>query len=337
MGATGFIGSHIAEHFVEQGETIVCLVRPNADTTFLQTLNVELIDGDITDIESLDRATLGCNFIIHTAALTRDWGHKMEFQKCNIDGTMNVLKIAKKHEINRLIVTGSISSYGEEHSLNIKEERSPYNSHYNYFLDSIFPCRMNLYRDSKAQSTQEAMEYAQKESIDLMVLEPVWVYGEREFHSCFYQYLKTAQESFAILPGSKQNKFHLIYVRELARAFYLAYKKDIKGVERLIIGDDKAVLMNDFYQQFCRAAEVKKPLNIPKAIIYPLAFVMELVATLLKIKNAPLLTRGRVNMFYDNIEYNTQKAKLLIDFEPKTSQQEAIEMTVNWYKSNGYL
>lgn len=336
-GATGFIGSHIAEYFSGKGAEIKCLVRENSDISFLKTLEVEFFTGDITDENCIVHALENCDTVIHTAAYARDWGQQSIFTKTNIEGTLNVLRAAKKLNIAKVIITGSISSYGEENSFLKKDETSDYNSHYPYFLDSVFPCKMNYYRDSKAQATIQSIGFAEKNNLNLIVIEPVWVFGEREFQTGFFEYLKTVKNGSSLLPGSAKNKFHVIYAKDLARAYFQAYQSDLKGIHRIIVGNKEAGFQQGIYGLFCEKAGLKKPKNIPKFVIYPVAFIMELFATIFKFKNPPLITRGRVNMFYDNIEYNTSKAKKILNFETEYNLEESIEKTVNWYKNNGYL
>ncbi|MBN2829656.1 MAG: hypothetical protein JXR56_05000 [Candidatus Cloacimonetes bacterium] len=64
---------------------------------------------------------------------------------------------------------------------------------------------------------------------------------------------------------------------------------------------------------------------------------MELFSTIISKKEPPLLTRARVYMMYDNIEFSADRAKELLGFEPETPLPIAIEKTVTWYKLNGYL
>jgi len=336
-GASGFIGSHIAEYFSSKGEQLKCLVRENSDISFLKTLNVEIIYGDICDKGSIERAIANCNTVIHTAGIAKDWGSKESFTNNNVSATLNVIETSKKCGIEKIIITGSISSYGEENCAIKKNEESPFKSHYPYFMDFVFPCKMNNYRDSKAILTQKAIEFSKKENTNLIIIEPTWVFGEREFNTGFYEYLKAVKEGSSFFPGSYKNKFHVIYAADLARAYYYAFKKDIKGCERIIVGTPEAEYQHIIYKMFCEKAELKKPKNIAKTVIYPVAFIMELFATVFNTKNPPLLTRGRVNMFYDNIEYDVSKAKTILGFETEFGLEEAIKKTVNWYKLNGYL
>lgn len=333
-GATGLAGSHIAEYFVSKGIDVRCLVRESSNRSFLESLGVEIVIGDIRDEINLSDSVGDSDFVIHTAALASDWGKPSDFDETNVKGAINVLKACSESGIGNAIFTGSVSSYGEEDFSGVKDEDYPYNSHYQYFLDSVFPCGMNLYRDSKAMMTQKTTAFAKENGVNLTILEPVFIYGEREFNSGFYEYVKSVKDGSFIMPGSKRNKLHTIYAGELAIAYYLAYERRLEGVHRIILGNEKAELMDRIFNLFCREADLSPPKKIPKWLFYPVGLVLESVYSLMNTKKPPLLTRGRVNMFYDNNEFSTRKAKEILGFRTQMSIEDSIAKTVRWYKDN---
>jgi len=284
-GASGLVGSHIAELFAREGIPIKCLVRPRSDVSFLKQLQVELVEGNITRIASIQSALTEVDCVIHTAGKASDWGSYRDFYTANVLGTMNVLRACKEAGIANIIITGSISSYGEEDSQAIKNEDSPNKSHYPYFLDRLFPSAMNYYRDSKAILSQRAARYAAEHKLNLSILEPAWVYGEREFNSGFFEYVKAAQSGLRYAPGSKRNLFHVIYAPDLAQAYLRAYRKQLPGVHRIIIANPTAHRLNDIHRLFCEAAGLTPPRLLPKFLVYPVGLGMELVATVLSRKS----------------------------------------------------
>ncbi len=336
-GATGFIGSHITRAFCKNQVRVGCLIREGSSIANLEGLPVEFKTGDIRNVGDLTRAFNGYDWVIHNAAKVSDWGNYDEFYETNVSGTVNVLTACVQAGIKNIIMTGSNSVYGEENSLTLKDEDSPYNPHYPYCADKSFPCRLNYYRDTKAMAKKEALALAGKHELNLTILEPVWVYGEREFNTGFYEYLKTAKSGVPLLPGSKHNKFHVIYAGDLARAYLLAYTKKLAGTNCILVGNEKAESMDRIYGLFCSAAGLKKPGNLPKAFVYPAAFLMELIYTVIQTPSPPLLTRGRVNMFYDNIEFSVEKAKRILGFKNAYSLEDGIQRTVAWYKEQGLL
>jgi nucleoside-diphosphate-sugar epimerase len=331
-GAAGFIGSHVCRYFCKRGIPTRCYIKASSPDTYIQNLPIETIHGDITDLKTLSHAMKGIHTVIHVAALTKDWGSYSGFYASNVTGTLNVLLAGEMAGVKQYILTGSISSYGEENSTQVKDETYPYKAHYPYFTDSLFPCKMNYYRDTKALGTQKAVEYARQKHLSVTILEPAWVYGEREFNTCFYTYLKTIKNKVPFFPGSKKNKLHVVYIQDLARAYYLTYLKELKGVQRIIIGNRKSDLMQNILSIFCHEIGINKPGNLPKCLCYPLAYTLEWLYSISRQNAPPLLTRGRVNMFYDNIEYSTTKAQHLLSFTNQYELEDGIRRTVRWYR-----
>ena len=336
-GATGFIGSHITRAFCGNQVKVGCLVRKGSSITNLEGLQVEFRTGDIRNIGDLTRAFAGYDWVIHNAAKVSDWGDYEEFYQTNVTGTVNVLTACVQAGIKNILITGSNSVYGEENTPVIKDEDFPYNSHYQYFWDRFFPCKLNYYRDTKALAKKEALVFAATHDLNLTILEPVWVYGERELNGGFYEYLKTAKAGIPFVPGAKHNKFHVIYAGDLARAYVVAYTKQLAGQNCILVGNEQVESMDRIYGLFCSEAGLKKPRNLPKALTYPVALFMEILYTLVNSSKPPLLTRGRVNMFYDNQEFSVEKARQILEFRNSFSLEEGIKRTVLWYKEQGLI
>jgi nucleoside-diphosphate-sugar epimerase len=193
---------------------------------------------------------------------------------------------------------------------------------------------MNFYRISKSLAIKQAEEFAKQGNFNLTVIHPVWVYGEREFSSGFYEYMKFVKSGVLFGPGSSKNYFHVIYARDLARAYYLALENAPAGFNSYIIGDHTACKQEEIFRVMCREMGVRKPMNLPKAVVWPIGLIAESAATILNMRNAPILSRARVNMYYDSICFSTQKAEEEISFHSRFSLEEGIKNTVKWYKDN---
>jgi nucleoside-diphosphate-sugar epimerase len=335
-GATGFIGSSVADIFCENGLNVGCLVRKDSNLRNLVGLPVEFIYGELTHKETLSAALDGFDRVVHIAAFTNNWGDYNKFWEINVKGTLNLLGACLEKGINDIVITSSTSVYGEEDSETVKNEQSPLNSHYHYFADKVFPAKVNFYRDTKAIAKQKAIEFAEKHGLNLTFIEPVWVYGERGGVP-FYMYLQAAKSGVSYFPGSNSNKFNVVYARDLARAYLLAYKKKLPGVNSFIIGNSQPEYMDRVFSLFCQEAGYKKPKNMPKGMVYPLAFLLEALYIILNSKKPPLLTRDAVNMLYDNNEYSTAKAEKELGFTNEYSLEEGIKRTVKWYKEHNFF
>ena len=112
-GAAGFIGSHVARLLVEAGHEVRALHLPGEDLRNLDGLDCEKFAGDVTDGESMRRASAGCEQVFHLAAIYALWTRQPErLWQVNVEGTRTVLDAARKNGVRRVIVTSSIARFG---------------------------------------------------------------------------------------------------------------------------------------------------------------------------------------------------------------------------------
>ncbi len=111
-GAPGLLGSHLCAQLLERGVEVRGIALPNEDSAHLSD-DVELIRGDILDVECLQAAMKGIDTVFHLAAIYRDWmPDPTPMYTVNNDGTFNVLEAARRAEVERVVYTASIVSLG---------------------------------------------------------------------------------------------------------------------------------------------------------------------------------------------------------------------------------
>src|SRR5205823_2559702 len=114
-GATGQLGSHIAEQLRAAGEKVRALVRPGGDTLFLERIGVELATGDLGEPASIRQALRGASVVYHCAARVSDWGPWHVFQKEVVAGTRHLVEACRAENVGRLLHVSSLSVYGHPH------------------------------------------------------------------------------------------------------------------------------------------------------------------------------------------------------------------------------
>lgn len=140
-GAGGFIGSHLVERLVREGAEVRALVRYNSrnDCGLLAVVHpevlagVDVVPGDIRDVEAVAQAVEGCDLIYHLAALIAipySYRNPRDYFETNVLGTLNVAQACRAHDI-RLIHTSSSEVYGSAQTVPISEShpvvgQSPY-------------------------------------------------------------------------------------------------------------------------------------------------------------------------------------------------------------------
>ena len=118
-GATGLLGSYLAERLVQAGRKVRVLVRPTSDTSFLDTLGVEKVVGDLSDPAQCRVACHDIDVVYHAAARVGDWGPWNEFQQHTIQATENLARAAQQAGVRRFIHVSSISAYGHPNGRNL--------------------------------------------------------------------------------------------------------------------------------------------------------------------------------------------------------------------------
>lgn len=118
-GGAGFIGSNIVDELVRRGHSVVVLddLSSGKEANLAQVRGkVDLQKGSITELNAVQRACDGVDYVIHLAARTsvpRSVKDPIESNRVNIDGTLNVLVAARDAKVKRYVFAASSSAYGE--------------------------------------------------------------------------------------------------------------------------------------------------------------------------------------------------------------------------------
>ncbi len=138
-GGAGFIGSNLCEKLLELEAIVTCLdnfstgKRENIEP-FLSNKNFTLLEGDIRDLATCQKACANQDFVLHEAALgsvPRSIKDPITTNQVNVDGFLNMLVAARDNEIKRFVYAASSSTYGDSESLPKVEDKigkplSPY-------------------------------------------------------------------------------------------------------------------------------------------------------------------------------------------------------------------
>jgi nucleoside-diphosphate-sugar epimerase len=118
-GGAGFIGSNTVDEIVRRGHSAVVLddFSSGREENLKRCAGkIEIVRGSITDLNAVQKACKGADYVIHLAALTsvpRSVNDPIESNHINIDGTLNVLVAARDAKVRRLVYAASCSAYGE--------------------------------------------------------------------------------------------------------------------------------------------------------------------------------------------------------------------------------
>src|SRR5262245_51066664 len=113
-GATGFLGLNVVKQLAESGWKVTALHRRQSNLNYLRRFSVELVEGDIEDRATLERAVPAeSDALFHVAADVSFWAKNNARQvRCNVDGTRNLVAVALSRGVRKFIHTSTTSVYG---------------------------------------------------------------------------------------------------------------------------------------------------------------------------------------------------------------------------------
>jgi nucleoside-diphosphate-sugar epimerase len=325
-GGTGFIGSHLAEEGTRRGAEVVVLGltdRPEeqANAELLARLGAEVLSGSITDAEICRRAVRGATHVFHLAVAMREGGKSDEFfETINLDGTRHLLEAASVQRVERFVYCSTIGIYGHR-APGITREESP-----------LAPG--NIYERTKVSAERLVGEFAEQCGLPSVVLRPADVYGPRDQR--LLKLFKGVSRGRFPLFGSGQGRRHMVYVDDVVSAFFKACERDKALGEGLIIAGPKACTLGELLEEITRATGSKRyGVRLPLAPMLGLAAVVEDVCAALKVD--PPIYRRRMDFFHSDSEFDTSRARRVLDWEPRVDLREGIRRTLEDYRASGQL
>ncbi|MEO8891249.1 MAG: hopanoid-associated sugar epimerase, partial [Coleofasciculaceae cyanobacterium] len=260
-GGTGFIGANLVRLLVQEGYQVRALVRASSNLDNLRDLDVEVVKGDLNDLD-LWQQMQGCQVLFHVAAHYSLWqSDRQLLYDHNVLGTRNVLAAARKAKIERTVYTSSVAAIGVGAGKIINEtHQSP--------IEKL----VGHYKKSKFLAEQEAMQAVQAGQ-DIVVVNPSSPIGAFDIKptptgDIILRFLRRQ------MPFYLDTGLNFIDVRDVARGHLLALEKGQKG-DRYILGNENLTL-KQILDQLAEITGLKAPQNsIPPWIPLSVAWIDE--------------------------------------------------------------
>ena len=310
-GAEGFIGSHLTETLISQGFKVKALVLYNFNNNYgwlsdfheANKKNIEIITGDVRDLNFLISVTKNIDFIIHLAALISipySYVSPKSYLDTNVLGTYNILESSRINKIKKVIITSTSEVYGTAQSVPIKEEHS---------LNAQSP-----YAASKIGADQLALSYFKTFNLPVIILRPFNTFGPRQSTRAIIPAIITQvlKNNGIINLGSLNPKRDFTFVKDTVSAFICALKKNNIYGEVINIGNYFEISIKQILNIMKNDFEFKFKVHIDKNRIRP--------------KNSEVM----------RLLASNKKAKNLLNWEPKYEYlngfKKALKQTIDWYK-----
>lgn len=322
-GATGLLGSHIAEQLVKRGQKVRVLVRKSSDTSFLDSLGCEKAFGCLSDPASLKAACAGVQTVYHAAAKVGDWGQWEEFQTYTIDGTRNLLEAACQNSVKRFLHISTISVYGYVDG--------------DVTVDETFPVGQNLYRwayysKAKVAAEQIVREYHASGRIQCTIIRPSWLYGERD-RASIARMVKSIENNSVKLINGGNTRLSLSYAGNVAEGCILGATKDEAIGQTYNCCSDGDITQRQYFQMVA-AAIGKKETNwksVPYAVAKNVGLLLECIGRLTGRKDPPFVSRYAVWLMGRKAQFSCAKARKELGWVSSVDYATGIPRTVKWY------
>ena len=323
-GATGFVGSHVAEALARRGDAVRALARAGADTAVLEKAGVAIVRGDLSDPESLKRAVEGVDVVVHCAAKVGDWGPVEDYRKVNVEGLRSLFDTTLGKPLHRFVHVSSLGVYEARH-------------HYQTDETEPLPDRhIDGYTQSKVESERLAMQYHRKQNVPVTILRPGFVYGPRD-RMVLPRLADRLREGSVIYIARGKYALNTTYVGNIADAVLLAIDNPVAVGEIFNITDGEFVSKRKFFETVADGLGLNRPRKIPSVPIW----LARMMANWREGKfrregrpSPPRITQAQLKFAGFNLDFSIAKARTKLGYTPRVLFDEGMKQATDWYKAH---
>jgi dihydroflavonol-4-reductase len=321
-GGTGFVGAAVTRHLVAAGHRIRTLARPDSDRRLLADLPVEIVDGDLRDVPSLQRLLASCGTLFHVAAFYSLWARdRRQFYEINVEGTRRILQAAMEAKVQRVVYTSTVGALGIPDGGKPGTEETPVG------LTNM----VGDYKRSKFLAEEVARGFA-RQGCPVVIVNPSTPVGPGDIKPT-----PTGQMIVDFLRGKMwaylETGLNLVDVDDVAAGHLLAAERGRAG-ERYILGGQNLTL-REIFEVLGRIAGIRPPrLKVSAGLILPLAWMSEWVSDHIT-GRPPLVPVDAVRMARKMMFFDSSKAVRELGLQ-QSSIEGALARAVQWFRANGY-
>lgn len=318
-GATGHVGNVLVRKLLERGEKVRAMILPGECRESISGLEIEAVEGDVLDLDSVFQSMRGVKGIFHLAGVISIMPGANPFvRKVNVEGTKNILRAAAESGIKKLVYTSSI------HAIRRVEDG---------VIDESVPYDMNnpygAYDRSKAEATLEVLNAAES-GLEAVVACPTGVIGPFDFRRSMMGSL--IHDSAAAKPTLYvDGAYDFVDVRDVAEGLISASENGKRGESYILSGQKisvrylletvREITGRNFFQ-------MKIPFNLARfaALFTPMYYRMA--------NATPRFTPYSLEVLQSNSNISHAKATQQLGYSPRTLY-ESIKDTVKWFLESG--
>jgi dihydroflavonol-4-reductase len=320
-GATGLVGSFLAEALLQKNHKVRCLVRKESNLRWIADLDVDCFYGSLFDKESLKNGIEDCEIIIHVAGVTKA-RTEADYFNANFEGTRNLIDVCLQNSenIKKFVNISSQTVVGPSPTI------IPIDETYD-------PKPLTFYAKSKLAAEQYVME--QKKKIPVVNLRPSGVYGPRD--TDILEFFKIVNKGIIPQLGGVDKYLSLIHVHELARGIIMAMGSAKAKGKTYFLADEQPYSWKEVSDATLRVLGKKGfRIPIPLALLKGVSVLGEGIAALTK--KPALINRQKILEIEPNFwTCSADKAFKDFGFRSEIKLENGIADTIAWYKENKWM
>jgi dihydroflavonol-4-reductase len=321
-GATGFLGQWLTRRLLDEGFEVRVLVRNRSKLDELRGLKLDVAEGDVTNLSSVESACQKVDGVFHLAGLIAySRAQRAAMENVNVQGTKNVISAIQKNGNARLLHLSSVTAIGAGFTPSeILNEDSRYNIE-----------QLNLgYFQTKRDAEIAVFGEVRAGKLDALAINPSTIYGPGDAKKGSRgAQLKVARGK---LPFYTPGGVNIVHVDDVVNLCIQAFRTGKAGERTIACGENLTI--KETFERIAMLAGVKPPgIPLPRAAIFALGRVGDLLESIGK--KGPFNTENAwTSTLYH--WFSNEKAKRDFGFKPRPAQ-EALEASVRWSRDNGLI
>lgn len=312
-GGTGFIGQQVVRKLLARHYAVYALARSAASAQTLAALGCTIVQGDITDVESMREGMAGSDVVFHIAAWYKvgspDW---LQAEAINVGGTRNVLRLAHELGVPRIIYTSTIAVFGDTQGQLVDEtfyQGGPFLSEYD--------------RTKWLAHYKVAVPLIEK-GAPIIIVMPGMVYGPGDTSS-LAEMMRLFYRGLPALPGP-ETMFTFAHVEDIAEGHLLAMEKGQIGESYILAGP--AIPLGEMMDFWGHLTGKSAPLlRIPAQMARPFAPVMGAAGAVLPLPSS--FSREATQLLGATYIARSDKARAQLGWQTRPLQIGMVE-TFKW-------
>lgn len=315
-GATGFVGTKLTKKLLDLGHDVRILSRSGNAPEEIKSARLDVVKGDVTDLDSLLRAASDCKYVFHLAGVvgySRAMRHEMEM--ANVVGTANIVDACAQKKIEKLFYMSSVVAIGASFTPAVLNEKSEFNIH-----------KLDLgYFETKHKAEELVIAATRAGRVNSYIVNPSTIYGAGDaLKGSRKVQVKVAQGRFKLYTPGGAN---VVHIDDCIDGCIKVFTSGRPGERYILAGENLTI--KDLFGMIAKEAGVSAPfIPLPKSVVHTLGKIgdwQEKRGTKGLITSENAWTSTMYHWF------SSEKAQLELGFKPRPAR-EAIADSVGWMK-----